>query len=66
MCTLEIEREEEIEVLKDTFIANDFPIETVDSVFPKYIPTNGRMNCSRNKLALCLEKITHLKHNYAN
>ena len=38
MCTLEIEREEEIEVLKDTFIANDFPIETVDSVFSKYIP----------------------------
>jgi hypothetical protein len=31
-------REKEIEFLKDTFIANDFPIETVDSVFSKYIP----------------------------
>ena len=40
LCTLEIDREEEIEFLKDTFIANDFPIETVDSVFSKYIPTN--------------------------
>ena len=38
LCTLEIDREEEIEFLKDTFIANDFPIETVDSVFSKYIP----------------------------
>ena len=40
LCTLEIDKEEGIEFLKDTFIANDFPIETVDSVFPKYIPTN--------------------------
>ena len=31
-------REKEIEFLKDTFIAYDFPIETVDSVFSKYIP----------------------------
>ena len=40
LYTLETDREEEIEFLKDTFIANDFPIETVDSVFSKYIPTN--------------------------
>ena len=38
LCTLETDREEEIEFLKDTSIANDFLVETVDNVFYKYKP----------------------------
>ena len=46
LCTEIKDRNEELEFLKDTFIANDIPINIVDRIFQKYIPhkyrTDGR------------------------
>ena len=43
-----------IAILKDTFIANDFPINIVDRVFQKYIPhkytTDGRENTQKTPI----------------
>ena len=45
---------EEVEFLKDTFIANDFPINIVDRIFQKYIPhkyrTDGKENTQKTPI----------------
>ena len=45
---------EELEFLKDTFIANDFPINIVDRIFKNYIPhkyrTDGRENTQKTPI----------------
>ena len=50
-CTQIQDRNEE---LKDTFIANDFPINIVDRIFQKYIPhkyrTDGRENTQKTPI----------------
>ena len=38
LCTLQEDRKDELEFLKDTFIANDCPVTVVDEVFKNYIP----------------------------
>ena len=38
LCTLQEVRKDELEFLKDTFIANDCPVTVVDEVFKNYIP----------------------------
>jgi len=47
---------EELEFLKDTFIANDFSINIVDRIFQKYIPqkyrTDGEKIRKRHQLIL--------------
>ena len=56
LCTEIKDRNEELEFLKDTFIANDFPINIVDRIFQKYIPhkyrTDGKENTKRHQLIL--------------
>ena len=42
LCTKIKDRNEELEFLKDTFIANDIPINSVDRIFQKYIPQKYR------------------------
>ena len=37
LCTEINDRNEELEFLKDTFIANDFPINIADRIFQKYV-----------------------------
>ena len=47
LCTEIKDRNEELEFLKDTFIANDIPINIVDRIFQKYIQkyrTDGKKN----------------------
>ena len=50
------DRNEELEFLKDTFIANDIPINIVDRIFQKYIPqkyrTDGGKIRKRHQLIL--------------
>ena len=47
---------EELEFLKDTFIANDFPINIVDRIFQKYIlhkyRTDGKENTQKTPIDL--------------
>ena len=38
LCTLLEDRKDELEFLKDTFIATDCPVTVVDKVFKNYIP----------------------------
>ena len=49
LCTLREDREEELEFLKDTFIANDCPVKVVDSVFQKYIPHKYKPQPNKEK-----------------
>ena len=42
LCTEIKDSNEELEFLKDTFIANDIPINIVDRIFQKYIPRKYR------------------------
>ena len=49
LCTLEADRNKEIEFLKDTFIANDCPVETVDNAFSKYVPDKYNSDIQRCK-----------------
>ena len=37
-----VQKSKELEFLKDTFIANDIPINIVDRIFQKYIPQKYR------------------------
>ena len=48
LCTLIKDRNEELEFLKDAFIANDFPINIVDRIFQKYIPHKYRSDGEKN------------------
>jgi len=56
LCTEIKDRNEELEFLKDTFIANDIPINIVDRTFQKYIPqkyrTDGEKIRERHQLIL--------------
>ena len=56
LCTEIKDSNEELEFLKDTFIANDFPINIVDRIFQKYIPqkyrTDGEKIRKRHQLIL--------------
>ena len=56
LCTEIKDRNEELEFLNDTFIANDIPINIVDSIFQKYIPqkyrTDGEKIRKRHQLIL--------------
>ena len=56
LCTEIKDRNEELEFLKDTFIANDIPINIVDRIFQKYIPqkyrTDGEKIRKRHQLIL--------------
>jgi len=49
LCTLREDREEELELLKDTFIVNDCPVKVVDSVFQKYIPHKYKPQPNKEK-----------------
>ena len=37
LCTEVKDRNEELHFLKDTFIANDYPVEVVDRIFDNYV-----------------------------
>ena len=54
LCTEIKDSNEELEFLRDTFIANDFLINIVDSIFQKYIPrkyrTDGRENTQKTPI----------------
>jgi len=54
LCTEIKDSNEELEFLKDTFIANDFPINIVDRIFQKYIPhkyrTDGKENTQKTPI----------------
>ena len=50
LCTLQEDRMDELESLKDTFIANDCPVKVVDRVFGKYIPHKYRPNQAKSQL----------------
>ena len=54
LCTEIKDRNEELEFLKDTFIANDFPMKIVDNIFQKYIPHKlmGKKIHKRHQLIL--------------
>ena len=50
LCTEIKDRNEELEFLKDTFIANDIPINIVD--IPQKYRTDGGKICKRHQLIL--------------
>ena len=49
LCTLKEDRDEELEFLKDTFIANDCPARLGDGRFKKYIPRRHDANYDNTK-----------------
>ena len=65
LCTEIKGRNEELEFLKDTFIANDIPINIVDRIFQKYIPqkyrTDGEKIRKRHQLILKNLSKFHMK-----
>ena len=48
LCTEINDNNDELEFLKDTFIANDFPINIVDRIFQKCIPHECRTDGKEN------------------
>ena len=50
LCTEIKDRNEELDFLKDTFIANDYPVEVVDRIFDNYIPQKYRTNENEQKV----------------
>ena len=54
LCTEIKDNNEELEFLKDTFIANDFPINIVDRILQKYVPhkyrTDGKENTQKTPI----------------
>ena len=50
LCTEVKDRNEELDFLKDTFIANDYPVEVVDRIFDNYIPKKYRTNENEQKV----------------
>ena len=68
LCTEIKDSNEELEFLKDTFIANDFPINIVDRIlkFQKYIPhtyrTDGKENTQKTPIDIEKSfKVPHVK-----
>ena len=49
LCTRNRNREEELEFLKDTFIANACPVNVLDSVLKKYIPHKNKTQPNKEK-----------------
>ena len=50
LCTEIKERNEDLDFLKDIFIANDYPVEVVDRIFDNYIPQKYRTNENEQKV----------------